>query len=49
MMTCEGAVRQKKSSGIALLNRYAILEVWYEEDMGEIEETVPFKVSLIKY
>ena len=49
MMACEGAVRQKKSSGIALLNRYAILEAWYEESMGKREGTAPFKVTLPKY
>ena len=47
MMTCDGAARQQESSGIALLNRYAILEVWYEEVMGKKEETAPFKAHLL--
>ena len=48
MVACEGAARQKQSTGIALLNRYAIKEAFYEASMGQKEETVSFKVALRK-
>ena len=48
MMACEGDVRQKQSTGIALLNRYAILSAFYEASMGRKEETVSFKASIRK-
>ena len=46
MVACEGAARQKQSTGIALLNRYAIKDCLYETPMWAKAETVSFKLPL---